>query len=1008
MKDPIFISYSRSDGDYFANELYHFLAENGYQPWLDTKNIIPGDLWQNKSDSAIRTCWLLLFIATPESVKSPLCTAEWNRALTYKKPVVPLLYQEVLFPLFLEQRQYISFIDSNIDGFDELLKHLIFLNTPEGELHILQSRYDDLELELTRHRNPQIIKEERLKIIDQISFKKRVLADPLAQEKRIKNAIEMGIKNEHEHKSIDVSIEKFNYFRIIGNPPIGITYFFKNRDSERRNIKEYLAPDNDIKIICIYGKAGSGKTALACKVINDMENYKHNIRGITYHNKRDENLRFEQIYFACSKILGKQDEKYLIQVWKNSVTNIEIKIKTLLSYLKKHCILIFIDNFEEILTEDGCINDIEMNLFFNEFLGSYHTSQILITSREALTLPTNSQKFQKIIKLDKGLPIEHAMELLSELGKNGNLEFEKPSKSTLRAAAIKAYCFPRALEAIVSILNEDPRLSLKELLNNSTIFNNRVLENLVREAHSRLTPDSQHIIQSIAVLNCQVRYSAIMYMIEPFFKNIDVEGELGRLERTHFLNFNKKTQKYSIHPIDREYNYKLIPKDSFGGYNIYAMEQRAADYHLLIHNSPKIWSTISDLENRLQAFSHLCRAHNYDDAVLLINTIDFDFLARWGHLSLIISLRERLVNKIIDYRLQCTNYSSLCDAYRRLGQSEKSIFYGKEALEIAKNLEDNQLENTCLGNLGKTYRNIGRAQEAADYLKRAIVIAEKIEDKPNQAKHIGNLGSTYYNLGNFELSIKLLKQSIKISENFKDGPAKAGRFGHLGHPYFHLGNYKKAIELYNQALTMTRGYRARRGEGYWLWALGRAHSISGAESHGVELLNQGLVIANEIGDERLKCFLLGTLGQTHLELNDLNEALNILEIAIKIDVPELNANIASLHGIILAIIGKRDLATASLEKAIQHSNDLLSRSNNFYEAKYARAVSVATLNLLSEDDSNSILLNSEKEFLLAIKCCNSKGVIDRVIKLIKQLRKINKEVAQKILETVLFNSAINK
>jgi hypothetical protein len=41
----IFLSYAREDEDSVVN-LYNFLSDSGFKPWMDKKDILPGELWE--------------------------------------------------------------------------------------------------------------------------------------------------------------------------------------------------------------------------------------------------------------------------------------------------------------------------------------------------------------------------------------------------------------------------------------------------------------------------------------------------------------------------------------------------------------------------------------------------------------------------------------------------------------------------------------------------------------------------------------------------------------------------------------------------------------------------------------------------------------------------------------------------------------------------------------------------------------------------------------------------
>lgn len=63
----VFISYAKEDGD-FAERLYHDLQQAGVKPWMDTRDLIPGQPWQLAIKSAINECSYFLAVLSSRSV----------------------------------------------------------------------------------------------------------------------------------------------------------------------------------------------------------------------------------------------------------------------------------------------------------------------------------------------------------------------------------------------------------------------------------------------------------------------------------------------------------------------------------------------------------------------------------------------------------------------------------------------------------------------------------------------------------------------------------------------------------------------------------------------------------------------------------------------------------------------------------------------------------------------------------------------------------------------------
>lgn len=90
----IFISYCRADAE-IANELKQRFASIELDCWVDKDNIYSGEAWQSAIEEGIWGCDALVVIVSEKSTKSLWVTYEWIFALGAKKPVFPVLIDDV-------------------------------------------------------------------------------------------------------------------------------------------------------------------------------------------------------------------------------------------------------------------------------------------------------------------------------------------------------------------------------------------------------------------------------------------------------------------------------------------------------------------------------------------------------------------------------------------------------------------------------------------------------------------------------------------------------------------------------------------------------------------------------------------------------------------------------------------------------------------------------------------------------------------------------------------------
>ena len=122
----VFVSYSRYDQE-FVDRLVADLRRHGAKIWLDRESISPGENWQDAIEIGISSASTLLYVLTPNSLKSAWMSAEIGAAYAQGKRVVPVLAKKVRseeIPAFLSQFQWVDFLESYEAGLRTLLDGL--------------------------------------------------------------------------------------------------------------------------------------------------------------------------------------------------------------------------------------------------------------------------------------------------------------------------------------------------------------------------------------------------------------------------------------------------------------------------------------------------------------------------------------------------------------------------------------------------------------------------------------------------------------------------------------------------------------------------------------------------------------------------------------------------------------------------------------------------------------------------------------------------------------------
>src|SRR6516162_7702238 len=109
-KLKVFISYSRRDSADFADELAIALDVADFAPFLDRHDIVLGEDWEARLVGLIQQADTVVFVISPEAVRSERCKWEVDKTLTLSKRLLPVIFKPVPNAEIPEQRGRRQFV----------------------------------------------------------------------------------------------------------------------------------------------------------------------------------------------------------------------------------------------------------------------------------------------------------------------------------------------------------------------------------------------------------------------------------------------------------------------------------------------------------------------------------------------------------------------------------------------------------------------------------------------------------------------------------------------------------------------------------------------------------------------------------------------------------------------------------------------------------------------------------------------------------------------------------
>src|SRR5258706_4286427 len=105
------------------------------------------------------------------------------------------------------------------------------------------------------------------------------------------------------------------------------------------------------RLISIYGRAGSGKTALACKAIGDMRQVDQNpprLNGIVCLSAIGTGINLNRLFADLARLLTDKDQAVIDAITRNTELALLQKSRIMLEKIADKRIILLLDNLETI------------------------------------------------------------------------------------------------------------------------------------------------------------------------------------------------------------------------------------------------------------------------------------------------------------------------------------------------------------------------------------------------------------------------------------------------------------------------------------------------------------------------------------------------------------------------------------------------------------------------------------------------------------------------------------
>ena len=161
--------------------------------------------------------------------------------------------------------------------------------------------------------------------------------------------------------------------------------------------------------------------------------------------------------------------------------------------------------------------------------------------------------------------------------------------------------------------------------------------------------------------------------------------------------------------------------------------------------------------------------------------------------------------------LQVFIFNELSWYYKNI-DVDSSELYARQAIALAKSINDQALLAKSFNSLGNAKQAAGKYDSALIFLNESIAISTALGDSLKTGATLNNIGINYDERGDYVLSLEAYFKALRIADATADINLKADILSNIGVVYKKQKQYDKVLEYYQSALELYKKINSPFGE----------------------------------------------------------------------------------------------------------------------------------------------------------------------------------------------------
>ncbi len=242
------------------------------------------------------------------------------------------------------------------------------------------------------------------------------------------------------------------------------------------------------------------------------------------------------------------------------------------------------------------------------------------------------------------------------------------------------------------------------------------------------------------------------------------------------------------------------------------------------------------------------------------------------------SLKQALPTAQGKHRIQILN--QLAKSHWRR-DTQKTLDYGRQALSLARELDDIAGEGQALINIGLGYQYFSAIDIALEYYFDALSLFSETQNRKRRAEALSRISDVYWSMANLERSLEYDSEALKIYRNLQDPDGISDVVNSMGLTLTQLKRFSEAMDHFNESLRIEE----RRGREQRIARacnnIGILYSDQGKYRAALPFFQKALRIHRVHGDQWGQGEVMNNLGVVYTHLKSYGSARLVLNSAIE-------------------------------------------------------------------------------------------------------------------------------